>query len=93
MDWVHVGITSADAVRHGARTITPRSLVAWLRFPWPGGGYAFVFNHPISVVVQDGDAPAKTLPVINYNRLATFGIFLVATVAANILWSVFDGQQ
>lgn len=86
MSWFHAGIETGEPVQHGPHRVTLRTLVLWLRIPWPGGSTALLINRPIQVVVETGGAPARRLPVINVTRLAAGGAILYGFAVAAIFW-------
>lgn len=87
------GIESGDPVQYGPHRVTPRSLVAWLRIPWPNGGYRIVFNRPVAVEVATGDAPARSLTIINMTRLASIIAAVYGSIAAYAIWRMFNVRK
>jgi hypothetical protein len=63
-----------------------RTLVLGLRIPWPVGSGMLLYNRPIQVIVETGDAPARSLPVLNYTRIGTFAAVVSAMTAAFLIW-------
>lgn len=85
MSWFHAGIETGSPIQHGPHRLALRTLVCWVRLPWPGGGAALVFNRPIQVVVETGSAPARRLPVINATRLAAAAAILYGLAAGAVV--------
>jgi len=88
MRWFHAGIETGDPIQHGPHQLRLRTLVAWLRIPWPGGSTALLYNGPIQVIVETGGEPTRRLPVINYTTLAAAGAMLYGMAAAFIFWRI-----
>lgn len=88
MKWFQIGIRSGSPIEFSSHQLTLRTLVIQLQVPWRGGKTGLLYNRPIAVQTKTGDQAARTLPVINVNRLAIIYTFGWALLAARNLWRI-----
>ncbi len=79
MNWFHAETRSGTPILYGPHLLTLRTWVVRVTLPWMPGG--LIFNHPYAVTVETGAEPARTLPIINVNRLAQVSIFTLGLLA------------
>lgn len=71
-EFMNVEIQAGEPVTIGEQTITPFAQSVQVRLPGMNGG--FIWNRPVSVLVQEKDGGEEVLPVIDVTRQALFGL-------------------
>ena len=81
-----VKIQAGKSVDIGDQTITPFAQTVQVSLPGITGG--FIWNRPVSVLVQTENGQEEVLPVTDVTRQAIFGLIGSSLGALLIIWLI-----
>lgn len=82
-EFMNVEIQAGESVSIGEHTVTPFAQSVQIRFPGMGG---FIWNRPVSVLVQNKDGEEEVLPIIDVTRQALFGFIGLGLFTFALTW-------
>jgi len=83
---LNVEIQAGNQIAQGDYTITPFSQSVQLLIPGRVGG--FIWNRPVSVLVQDADGGEKVIPIQDVTRIAQLSLIGTSIGLILIIWLV-----
>ena len=85
-DFLNVEIRAGEPVSIGERTVTPFAQSIQITLPGQIGG--FIWNRPVSVLVQSDDGKEEVLPITDVTRLVLFNLIGMSLGVIAFIWLV-----
>jgi len=85
-EFLNVEIRAGEPVTIGERTITPFAQSIQVTLPGLNGG--FIWNRPVSVLVQSDDGQEEVLPITDVTRLAQVNLIGMSLGVIALIWLV-----